>query len=132
MCGWRSREATGICDTKGTTAAHPAEISQTKGRRIPLPAPRAHAGSCHRSFYTGLGTAGGIFLALAVTLFAFSTVLGGSYYGIKAREFLFGAKSLIVNQLIFIAAIPMSCLMDASLAIDLSDTLWPSPTSSAC
>lgn len=45
---------------------------------------------------------------------------------------LFGAKSLIVNQLIFIAAIPMSCLMDASLAIDLSDILWPSPTSSTC
>lgn len=128
MCGWRSREAIGLCGAEGTTAAHPAEISQTKGRKIPLPAPRAHVGACHRSFYTGLGTAGGIFLALAVTLFAFSTVLGGSYYGIKAREFLFGAKSLIVNQLIFIAAI----LMDASLAIDLSDTLWPSPTSSAC
>lgn len=59
-----------------------------------------------------MGTAGGIFLVLTVTLF--------------------GAKSLIVNQLIFVAAIPMSCLMDASLAIDLSDTLWPSPTSSAC
>ena len=79
-------------------------------------------GLATEAFTMHLGTAGGIFLAIAVTLFAFSTVLGWSYYGTKAWEFLFGTKSMIVYKIIFVAAILMSCLMDASLAIDLSDT----------
>ena len=79
-------------------------------------------GLATEAFTMHLGTAGGIFLAIAVTLFAFSTVLGWSYYGTKAWEFLFGTKSLIVYKVIFVSAILMSCLMDASLAIDLSDT----------
>ena len=79
-------------------------------------------GLATEAFTIHLGTAGGIFLAIAVTLFAFSTVLGWSYYGTKAWEFLFGTKSLIVYKIIFVTAILMSCLMDASLAIDLSDT----------
>ena len=40
-----------------------------------------------RAFSTGLpGTWGGSIVALALALFAFSTILGWSYYGEKALE----------------------------------------------
>ena len=68
------------------------------------------------------GSLGGIFIAVAIALFAFSTVLGWSYYGTKAWEFLFGTKATIVYKVIFIAVIVAGSALDASLVIDLSDT----------
>ena len=45
-----------------------------------------------RAFLTGLpGTWGGSIVALALALFAFSTILGWSYYGEKALEYLVGS-----------------------------------------
>ena len=45
-----------------------------------------------RAFSTGLpGTWGGSIVALALALFAFSTILGWSYYGEKALEYLVGS-----------------------------------------
>ncbi|MBE7011898.1 MAG: sodium:alanine symporter family protein [Ruminococcaceae bacterium] len=73
--------------------------------------------------FTGqFGTAGGIFIAIAITLFAFSTVLGWSYYGTKAWEYLFKGKGLWVYKFIFIGMIIACCVLDTSLAVDLSDT----------
>ncbi|QQS47733.1 MAG: sodium:alanine symporter family protein [Acidobacteriota bacterium] len=44
------------------------------------------------AFSTGLpGNWGGIIVALGLTLFAYSTLLGWSYYGEKALEYLFGS-----------------------------------------
>ena len=57
-----------------------------------------------------------------MTLFAFSTVLGWSFYGTKSWEFLFGTKSTMIYKVIFILAILASSVMDTSLAVDLSDT----------
>ncbi|MCH5271333.1 MAG: alanine:cation symporter family protein [Lachnospiraceae bacterium] len=74
------------------------------------------------AFNNSFGTFGGIFIALAVTLFAFSTVLGWSYYGTKAWEFLFGTKSTIVYKVVFLAVILGGSVLNADLAIDLSDT----------
>ena len=79
-------------------------------------------GLATEAFTLHLGTVGGIFVSIAVCLFAFSTTLGWSVYGSKAWEYLFGTKSLPIYKVIFVAAIMMSCVMDASLAIDLSDT----------
>ena len=47
-------------------------------------------GLATEAFTAQFGTFGGIFIAVAVTLFAFSTVLGWSFYGTKAWEYLFG------------------------------------------
>ena len=74
------------------------------------------------SFEGTLGVAGGWFIAVAITLFAFSTVLGWSIYGSKAFEYLFGTKAIIVYKLIFVVFIVFGATMDLSLAWDLSDT----------
>ena len=79
-------------------------------------------GLATRAFTENFGAFGGIFMAIAITLFAFSTVLGWSQYGTIAWQYLFGTKSLFVYKFIFVAMILVSATLDATLAIDLSDT----------
>lgn len=79
-------------------------------------------GLATEAFTASFGAFGGIFIAVAVSLFAFTTILGWSYYGTKAWEYLFGTKSTIVYKVVFVAMILVSASIDASLAIDLSDT----------
>lgn len=79
-------------------------------------------GLATEAFTNSFGAFGGVFIAIAVTLFAFSTVLGWSYYGTKAWEYLFGTKSTMIYKVIFIAIILAGSTLNADLAIDLSDT----------
>ncbi len=74
------------------------------------------------AFATKFGSAGPIFIALAILLFAFSTVLGWSHYGSKAWEYLFGTKSMIVYKIVFVLMIYVGATMNLQLAWDLSDT----------
>ena len=62
------------------------------------------------------------FIAIAMFLFAFTTVLGWSHYGTKAWEYLFGAKSSVVFKVIHIITIMFGAVMTSSLAWDISDT----------
>ncbi len=74
------------------------------------------------AFATIFGSFGPMFIALAILLFAFSTVLGWSHYGSKAWEYLFGTKSTIAYKIVFILMIFIGATMNLSLAWDLSDT----------
>lgn len=74
------------------------------------------------AFSTVFGSLGPAFIAVAILLFAFSTVLGWSHYGTKAFEYLFGTKSTIAYRVIFIVFIFFGATMDLELAWDLSDT----------
>ncbi|MBQ9263422.1 MAG: sodium:alanine symporter family protein [Clostridia bacterium] len=79
-------------------------------------------GLATEAFTKSFGTFGGVFLAVAVCLFAFTTILGWSYYGTKAWEYLFGTKSTLAYKIVFISMVVVSATIDVSLAIDLSDT----------
>lgn len=68
------------------------------------------------------GTFGEMFVALAMLLFAFTTVLGWSQYGTKAVEYLFGEKAVNVYKVIFVLMIMSGAVMTSSLAWDISDT----------
>lgn len=68
------------------------------------------------------GFAGAAFVAVAVFLFAFSTVLGWSYYGSRAWQYLFGEKSAMVYRVVFVGVIVLGSLLTSSLAWDISDT----------
>ena len=74
------------------------------------------------AFATIFGSFGPMFIALAILLFAFSTVLGWSHYGTKAWEYLFGTTSTIAYKIVFIIIIFVGATMNLSLAWDLSDT----------
>ena len=51
------------------------------------------------------GNSGGIIVALSLILFAYSTVLGWSYYGEKSFEYLLGEKSVRPYRLLFCIAV---------------------------
>lgn len=68
------------------------------------------------------GKGGEIFVALAVLLFAFTTVLGWSHYGFKAFEYLFGVKAAKGYRVFFVCLVMVSSVMTNSLAWDISDT----------
>ena len=68
------------------------------------------------------GVAGTWFVAIAMLLFAFTTVLGWSQYGSKAVEYLFGVKAVKVYKVIFVLMIVSGAIMESSLAWDISDT----------
>ncbi|MGI5860663.1 MAG: alanine/glycine:cation symporter family protein [Myxococcales bacterium] len=58
-----------------------------------------------QAFSTGLpGNWGGYIVSLGLALFAFSTLLGWSYYGERAAEYLFGARAITPYRVVFIAA----------------------------
>lgn len=57
------------------------------------------------AFSTGLpGTWGGYIVSLGLALFAFSTILGWSYYGEKALEYLLGPRAIVPYRIVFILA----------------------------
>jgi AGCS family alanine or glycine:cation symporter len=68
------------------------------------------------------GKAGNMFIAIALLMFAFSTVLGWSHYGAKAMEYLFGERSVIVYKILFVIAVFSGAVMGENLAWELSDT----------
>ncbi len=75
-----------------------------------------------RVFGEHFGIAGEWFIAVAMLLFAFTTVLGWSQYGSKAVEYLFGTKGVKVYKVIFVLMIVSGAIMTSSLAWDISDT----------
>ncbi len=75
-----------------------------------------------KAFGASFGKAGEWFVALAVLLFAFTTVMGWSHYGSKAVEYLFGVKGAKIYRVIFVLMIISGALMTSSLAWDISDT----------
>ena len=75
-----------------------------------------------QAFGNAFGPIGEMFIAVAMLLFAFTTVLGWSQYGTKAVEYLFGAKGVKVYKVIFVLMIISGSVMTSSLAWDISDT----------
>lgn len=75
-----------------------------------------------QAFGNVFGLVGEAFVAVAMLLFAFTTVLGWSQYGAKAVEYLFGEKVTKVYKVIFVLMIISGAVMTSSLAWDISDT----------
>ncbi|MEG1436735.1 MAG: alanine/glycine:cation symporter family protein, partial [Oscillospiraceae bacterium] len=75
------------------------------------------------AFTQTFGSIGGKLLSIAILLFAYSTVIGWSYYGTKSMEYIFGTKSTIIYKILFVGVIIVGATMELQLAWDISDTL---------
>ena len=75
-----------------------------------------------KAFGAVFGKGGEWFVAIAVLLFAFTTVMGWSHYGAKATEYLFGVKGAKIYRVISVLMIISGAIMTSSLAWDISDT----------
>lgn len=68
------------------------------------------------------GGIGAKFVAVAMFLFAFTTVLGWSHYGSKAWEYVFGSKTTFIFKIIHVLTTVLGAVLTSSLAWDISDT----------
>ena len=64
---------------------------------------------------------GSIFVAICLTFFAFSTILGWNLFGRINFEYLFGKKSAIIYSIISIIFVLLGSFLSNSLVWDLSD-----------
>ncbi len=70
-----------------------------------------------------LGATGEIIVALATVLFAYSTLIGWSYYGEKAVEYLMGPRAIRIFRLFFIAAVVVGAMVSLQFVWDFSDLM---------
>jgi len=75
------------------------------------------------AFATLFGGFAEVFMAIAISLFAFSTVIGWSFYGIKSLEFLTGGKYIFLYKVIYSVLTVLGATMNLSLVWEISDTL---------
>ncbi|MEM9487317.1 MAG: alanine/glycine:cation symporter family protein [Cyanobacteria bacterium P01_F01_bin.116] len=64
-----------------------------------------------------------VILSVAVCLFAFSTIISWSYYGIQAWTYLFGEGSTLVFKIIYVTCTFLGTLTSLGLIIDFSDLM---------
>ena len=62
-------------------------------------------------------------LAIAVFMFAFSTMISWSYYGERAWEYLFGSRSILVYRLFFVFFVFMGSVTALTNVLDFSDMM---------
>ncbi|MBM4207761.1 MAG: sodium:alanine symporter family protein [Gammaproteobacteria bacterium] len=75
------------------------------------------------SFGETLGASGEIIVAVATSLFAYSTLIGWNYYGEKAIEYLLGPRFIRPYRFLFIAAVIVGALMNLELVWNISDLM---------
>ena len=63
-----------------------------------------------------------LFVAVALMLFAFSTVLGWALYGTRCTQYLFGSNSIRIYQVIFALIIVVGCVSPIDVVWDVADT----------
>ncbi len=71
----------------------------------------------------GLGFPGGQYVvAIGLVLFAYSTILGWSYYGEKSFEYLFGMKAVMPYRVAFVLFVGIGAVAKLNIVWNLSDT----------
>lgn len=63
-----------------------------------------------------------LFVAIALMLFAFSTILGWALYGTRCVEYLFGLKATKIYQIIFIPMVVVGATTSLDVVWDVADT----------
>jgi len=75
------------------------------------------------AFATELPNVGQYVVTFGLILFAFTTVLGWSYYGERCAEYLFGVKVILPYRLLWLVAIVIGALGQLGLIWALADLL---------
>lgn len=70
-----------------------------------------------------LGDTGKIIVSITTALFAYSTIIGWSYYGEKAIEYLLGSSIVAAYRVIFIVAIAIGATLSLELVWNFSDLM---------
>jgi AGCS family alanine or glycine:cation symporter len=67
-----------------------------------------------------------IFLTVAIFLFAFSTILTWSYYGVQAAQSLFGESKIVANifKIVFLLTVVLGASIGLGAVIDFADMMF--------
>ncbi|MEM7072267.1 MAG: sodium:alanine symporter family protein [Pseudomonadota bacterium] len=74
------------------------------------------------SFGKAIG-GGNYIVAIALVIFAFTTILGWSYYGEKSVQYLFGDKANTFYKILWVLALPIGATVNLEFVWLLADTL---------
>jgi len=75
------------------------------------------------AFSTALPYVGEYVVTLGLIVFAFTTMVGWSFYGEKSVYYIFGQKAIIPFRLLWVLVIPFGSMMDLKFIWLLADTL---------
>jgi AGCS family alanine or glycine:cation symporter len=75
------------------------------------------------AFESSLPGVGGYMVAVVLAIFAFTTILGWSFYSEKCVEFLFGVKSIMPFRILWCVAVPLGAVAELGFVWLLADTL---------
>jgi len=75
------------------------------------------------AFEQALPSFGGYVVAFASAIFAFTTLLGWSFYGEKCVQYLFGFKSITPFRLLWVLVIPIGAISELNFVWLVADTL---------
>lgn len=75
------------------------------------------------AFNTGLPSVGGYIVSVGLSVFAFTTILGWSYYGERCFEYLLGVRGIMFYRLLWLAAIMAGALLKLELIWLIADVM---------
>jgi len=75
------------------------------------------------AFNNTLPGVGGLIVAVGIIFFAYSTILGWSYYGEKCLEYLVGEKGVLFYRVTFVLFIMVGAMSGLQFIWDLADTM---------
>ena len=111
-----------VCTLTALTLLSSGAVDLATGQLTGAAAEMESSSLMSYAFSQTFGQPGAWFIALAILLFAYSTVLGWSHYGATACEYLFGTKAILPYRMIFVCIVLAGSVMKAQLAWDISDT----------
>jgi len=76
-----------------------------------------------KAAFAQIPVVGPIVLTVGLLTFVFSTILGWSYYGERAVEYLFGKKSIRPYRLVWVTAVFVGSVTSLALVWDLADAM---------
>ena len=73
--------------------------------------------------FSQLPYVGSYVLAIALSIFAFTTILGWSYYGERCVTYLFGAKRVMIYRIVFLVVLFYGAIADLGIIWTFSDLM---------
>lgn len=75
------------------------------------------------AFETSLPGVGSYIVTFGLSIFAFTTILGWSFYGEKCVEYLFGVKAIVPFRVLWVLAVPLGAIAKLDFIWLVADTL---------
>ena len=75
-----------------------------------------------QAFSSTFGGFGEKFVAISISLFAFATIVGWSYYGERCVEYLSSRKNILIYKAVYILFVMFGSVMKLDLVWGISDT----------